>query len=346
MRVARKDLTVLFNRLYDRGDDRFTIEHPSSDIGPLVTVELDEYDNCTVRFETRRDEYVEARQTVRNEYGEEVYEDLPEPDHYLKAVLASGIISIENFDEVRQFVERYGDPDLMAGHPPVVAGFDTNLLSWRIDQILGLRDPDKGVGYLNGFVLATGVRDELDWDYKCHDTDPFVDAHGPAFEEYWNQPLGSARLGRLGLLTYRKIRDIQQADEIESETGDEAIVQAYDAYDDSHRSQVLLFSNDRNFVERARSHTLLAQHIEFPHDLPTSTTATWRQLEHLLYTFAIVFGVVEVPTTTVYGVWRGKDQLDWQEQRVKLDCRSTTMEPKLEGDLSIVESYQDIDQAG
>lgn len=51
-------------------------------------------------------------------------------------------------------------------------------MPWRIDRILGLNDPDEGIGYVDGFVLTTGVRDELDWDYKYHDTDPFEDAFG------------------------------------------------------------------------------------------------------------------------------------------------------------------------
>ena len=342
MRVARDHLTVLLNGLYDRGDDTFTVEHPAAELGSLLTIELDGYDDCTVRFDTDLAAYDDARQDIRASYPESVFEDLPTPDQYLKAMLASGIVKIANFEDVASFVDRYGDPDLMAGHPPVVAGFDTNLMAWRMDRILGLRDPETGVGYVNGFVLATGVRDELDWEHKCHDTTPFEDAFGPVFEEYWNQPLGAARIGRLGLLTYRTIRDIQQADEITSDRGDEAIIAAYDEYTDDHRSDVVLFSNDRNFVERATSHTLLAQHIEFPSELPVRARASWRELEHLLYTLAVVFGVIEVPTTTIYGVWRGKDQHDWQQQRLELDCRSTTLGPRLEADLSIVETYDDL----
>lgn len=257
--------------------------------------------------------------------------------------MSSGIVPIANHDEVANFIDRHGDPDLMAGHPPVVVGLDTNLVPWRIDEILGLRDPEASVGYVNGFVLATGIRDELDWDFKCHDTDPFVERFGDVYEEYWNQPLGSARIGRLGMQTYRKIRDIDQADEIESDTGDEAIVDAYDRYDDDRRSQILLLSNDRNFIERATGHTILGQHVDFPRDLPRTATASWREIEHLLYALAVVFGIVEVPTTTVYGVWRGKEGHDWREQRVKLDCRSPTLEPKLEADLSIVDSYEELE---
>lgn len=342
MRVQREHLSVLFNRLYDRGDRRFTISHPSEVVGDLARITLDTYDNCTVRFVKDRDAYAVARQDVERQYSEAVFEDLPKPDDYVEAVVASGMIPIANEDEVEQFLQRYGDPDLMAGHRPVVAGFDTNLMPWRIDRLLGLRDPQKGLGYVNGFVLATGVRDELDWEYKCHDTGPFVDAFGDAYEEYWNQSLGAARLGRLGLLTYRSIRDIQQAEEIVCDEGDDNILTAYERFDQQRRNEVILFSNDRNFVESARARRLLGQRIEFPDDLPRETTASWREIELLVYFFAIAFGIVEVPSVTLHGVWRGKDSLDWQHERIKLDCRSPKLRPKLEGDLSIVESYEEL----
>lgn len=342
MRVRSDHLTVLLNRLADRGDESFVIEHPSPDVGELLRVELDGYDSSTVRFVTRGDEYESSRRAVAREHGEDVSKELPSASEFLKTVVASGILDVANHDEIKTFLDRYGDPDLMAGHSPVFAGFDTNLMSWQIDRVLGLHDPDSGVGYVNGFVLATGVRDELDWDYKCHDTDPYVDAFGAAYEEFWNQPLGSARLGRLGLLTYRRIRDIEQAVEVQSDRGDEAIIDAYDEYDRENRSDILLFSNDRNFVEQARAHRMLGQRVDFPDQFPRKTTASWRELERLLYLMAIVFGAIEVPSATVYGVWRGKDELDWQHERVKIDARSPNLESNLQSDLSIVESYEEL----
>jgi hypothetical protein len=38
--------------------------------------------------------------------------------------------------------------------------------------------------------------------------------------------MGSKRIGRLGQIAYRNIRDIQQATEVQSERGDEAIIEA------------------------------------------------------------------------------------------------------------------------
>lgn len=342
MRIARENLTVLFNRFLDRNETEITVSHPGNEIGDLLTIEFGDYDDCTIHFEQTVEDYAEARNDVRRKHPEAVAKDLPTASEYVKAVLASGIIEIENQDEVQTLVERYGNPDLMAGHRPVFAGFDTNLLPWRIDRILGLRDPVEGVGYVNGFVLASGVRDELDWDYKCHNTDPFVDAFGDQYEEYWNQPLGDARHGRMGLVRYRNIRDIQQAHEIDCESGDEAIVDGYDNYEEQHRGEILLFSNDRTFVERARSHTILAQWIDLPNRLPAETTATWNEVEHLLHMLAISFGILELPSVTMYGVWRGKDELDWRRERLKIDARSASLESALEGDLSVVETYKEL----
>lgn len=339
MRIERRHLPALLNRLYDRGDDRFTVSHPADAVDDLFTIELADPEDCTVRFSKRRNAYASARDEVRRRHREDVARDLPEPDEYLKAVVASGIVPIRNEGEIQKTLTQYGDPDLMAGHPPVFAGVDTNLLPWRLDRILGLRDPKAGLGYVNGFVLATGVRDELTWDVKCDDTDPYVEAFGPAFEEYWNQPVGSARISRLGLAAYRDVRDIGQATEIECDRGDEAIVAAYDEWQDESRGRVLLFSNDRNFVERARGHTLLAQRVELPRDLPRTAPASWREVAVLLYLLATLFGVVSLPGVTVHGVWRGKGGADWQRERLKLDVRSTTLEPRLERDLAIAEEF-------
>jgi len=344
MRVKHDDLTVLLNRLYDCGDDHFTVEHPADEIGELLRIRLAGHDECQIEFTTSLDEYSSARQDVGRQHPDRVFEDLPERGGFCKAVLASGVLDPANQDDLETFLTRYGDPDLMAGHAPVFAGFDTNVMPWRIDRLLGLHDPNGGVGYVNGFVLATGVRDELDWDYKCHDTEPFVEAFGDRFEAYWNQPVGSARIGRLGMLSYRRIRDIEQAVEIESEEGDASIIDAYDAYDQEYRSDILLFSNDRNFVERARAHSMLGHRVEFPGEFPDEATASWRDIETLLYMLAVVFGIIEVPGVTVYGVWRGKDELDWQHERLELDARSPKLASNLEGDLSIVESYDELSE--
>lgn len=341
MRIARPQLTMLLNRLYDREERVLTVDHPSAELGTLLEIELDAHDASRIRFVTRRADYEEGSQTIRQRYDEAVYEDLPSFDVYLKTLLSGGILELANRADIESLLTRYGDPDLLAGHAPVLAGFDTNLLPWRIDRVLGLTDPGAGIGYVNGFVLTTGVRDELEWEYKCHDTGPFETAYDRRFDAYWNQSLGSARRGRLGLEAYRRIRDIEQAVEVQSEDGDAPIIAAYDEYNQEYRSDLLLFSNDRNFVERAKAHRILGQRVEFPRSLPRTTTASWREIEQLLYQLAVVFGIIELPGVTLYGVWSGKEGLDWRYERLRVDARSPVVEAGLETDMAIVEAYQD-----
>jgi hypothetical protein len=47
-------------------------------------------------------------------------------------------------------------------------------------------------------------------------------------------------------------------------------------------------------------------------------------------------------SVTAHGVWRGKDGLDWQHERIDLDARSPALKTALETDLSIAESYDDL----
>ncbi|MDZ7849419.1 MAG: hypothetical protein U5K70_00915 [Halodesulfurarchaeum sp.] len=70
--------------------------------------------------------------------------------------------------------------------------------------------------------------------------------------------------------------------------------------------------------------------------------ATWDEIELLLYMLSVAFGVLHLPNTTLYGVWKGKDNLDWQHERLQVDARSPELEGVLKRDLSIVESYEEV----
>lgn len=173
------------------------------------------------------DDYTDCLHDVDRQYGSPAGDDLPSPQSYLNAFFAGGLLSAENKADIEGFLERYGSPDLNAGHRPVFAAFDTNLLPWRIASVLGLRQS----GYwgsqpiVNGFALASGIRDELDWDHK-HDKDDVRQlerAFGEPFSRLFNQPAGSNREGRLGGgIHYRQLRDYQYADEIETDALDAA----------------------------------------------------------------------------------------------------------------------------
>lgn len=199
---------------------------------------------------------------------------------------------------------------------------------------------DKGRRPVNGFALTTGIYDELSWHYNHYETRALEDAFGPEFARLDDQPAGANREGFLGLYEYRRLRDHRYADTIESETGDEAIVEAYAAYDEDSRKRVILLSNDHGFVDLARDADVVAQHVGFPIDIPRKVTVTWDELRDTLYTLSVLFGVLTLPKVTLYGVWNGKSGEDWQRQHLDIDCRSEAIYEKLRRDRAIITEYE------
>lgn len=339
MQLTRAHLTVLLNALYDTGTTTISVAHPSETIGELFRIELGEPDASTVSIEKDAQAYAEAREEVNREHGTPVVDELPKPQSYVNAFLAGALLDPPNMTAIEEFLDRYGNPDLSAGHKPVVAGFDTNLLPWRMANVLALYPGQEAV--VNGFALATGVRDELEWDYKRSNTRPLEEAFGSEFKRLWNQPAGANREGRLGENYYRQLRDHRYADELVTDTGDDAIIGGYDDFQRDGRKDVLLFSNDRDFVERARSHRVLAQRVEFPDDLAEPIRGSWAAIQDTLYILTVLFGALKLPKVTVYGVWQGKSGQEWHDEALKVECRSPKVESIIERDTTILSAGED-----
>ncbi|WP_257301021.1 hypothetical protein [Haloarchaeobius sp. FL176] len=343
MEVSRRRLTVLLNALYDEGVDSIPVEHPASDIGELARIELETDGQVTVRFTQGSFTYQENREGIPAKYGEAAHDDLPDAETYTRAAVASSLVELDNRDEIDAFFDRHGYSDLEAGHGPVVLGLDTNVMPWRLPEILDVdsdtgESDEKGRAPTNGYALATGVKEELDWHYKQYNTHELTAAFGEEFGRLDNQPAGSNREGFMGLYEYRRLRTNRSVDIVESDTGDQAIVEAYEAFNKESRKTAVLLSNDRGFIDRATDAGVPAQHVDFPLDMPRKATGTWTDACELLYYLAVLFGVIKLPKVTVYGVWNGKDGRHWQHEQLDMDCRSPKIEPRLTRDLRILDA--------
>jgi hypothetical protein len=344
MHLEQTHITHLLNALYTEDVTSVSVKHPCDDIGELLRLEISDPAETIVRFTQGALTYQDTREEIHTTYGERVYDDLPDAETYVRALIAADLIDIENADDVASFFQRYGYPDLDAGHEPIALGIDTNLMAWRMPDVLRL-DPtvysdSAGRSPVNGFALATGVYDELSWHHKHYETRSLEDAFGPEFARLDNQPAGANREGFLGLYEYRQLRDHRYADTVESEKGDESIIDAYAEYDSNNRKHVILLSNDYGFVDRANDAGVLAQHVSFPVDTPRKVTVTWDELHNLLYILAVLFGVLKLPKVTIYGVWNGKSGDDWQRRRLDIECRSDRVKQKLRRDRAITTEYE------
>ncbi len=334
---------VLLNALYDQGVDSIPVKHPCEDIGELVQIELEDNGQAAVRFVQGTMTYQDNRESIPAKHGQPAYEDLPDAETYTRIAVASGHVQLANHDDAGEFIQRHGYADLEAGHDPVVLGLDANIIAWRLPEVLGIDSEtgatdDRDRRPTNGYALATGVKEELDWHYKQYNTHELAEAFGEEFARLDNQPAGANREGFLGLYEYRRLRTNRTVDVIECDTGDEPIVAAYQEFNQNSRKQAVLLSNDRGFVDRSYDADVPAQHIDYPIDIPRKSTGTWTQAAELLYYLAILFGVIRLPKVTIYGVWNGKDGRHWQHEQLDIDCRSPKVEPQLERDLTILDT--------
>jgi rRNA-processing protein FCF1 len=334
---------VLLNALFDQEVASIPVKHPCDEIGELVRINLEDNGQASVQFTQGTITYQDNRESIPAKYGEAAYDDLPDAQTYTRTMAASGHIELANFDTISEFINRHGYADLEAGHDPVVVGLDANIMPWRLPEVLGIdsetgdRD-DHGRRATNGYALATGVKEELDWHFKQYNTHELTAAFGKEFERLDNQPAGSNREGLLGLYEYRRLRTNRTVDIVECDTGDEAIVEAYERFNEQSRKKAILLSNDRGFVERSIDAGVPAQVVDYPVDLPRKVTGSWTEASELLYYLSVLFGVVKLPKVTLYGVWNGKDGRHWQHEQVDVDCRSPKIEPQLKRDMRILEA--------
>lgn len=335
---------LLLNALYETGKRRVTVKHPCGDVGELLRVQLKAPFDSPVRFTQSLPEYDEKRGVIQREYGQDAHDDLPDDNAYVRSIVASGVLDILNRDEVDEFVRRHGYRDLEAGHSPVVAGIDANIMPWDMGSVLGIdhvdgETDDAGRSPTNGYALATGVKEELDWHYNQYRTASLVKAFGDEFERVDNQPAGDNREGFLGLYEFRRLMADRNVDLVDCDTGDENIVAAYKEFAAESRKDVVLFSNDFGFTELASDAGVPAQHVDFPRTLPRKTTASWDEIADLIYYLTVRFGVLVLPGATLYGVWNGKDGRHWQYEELVVDPRSPTVEEALERDQQIVDVF-------
>lgn len=342
MILSRSELTILLNALYETDKRAVTVKHPAAEIGELLRFELEDAFASPVRFTTRLSAYTDAREEVKLVHGEPAYDDLPDDSAYVRALVAGGVLDINNRDDIDRFIHRHGYRDLESGHAPAVAGIDANVMPWRPGDVLGF-DATTGArkdgrAPTNGYALATGVKSELDWHYKQYNTASLVEAFGEAFERTDGQPAGANREGFLGLYEFRRLVATRNVDLVECEPGDEAIVDGYRRYNAESRKDVLLFSNDFGFIDRAGEAGLPAQHIDFARTLPRRTTTSWDSFADLLYYLAVTFAVIELPGVTLFGVWNGKNGSHWQNEQVVVSPRSPKVESRLERDKQILDA--------
>lgn len=347
MELTRQQLPPLLNGLYELDQRTIPVKHPAGELGELLRIHLEGARESTVELTTGAMTYESALKEIERAHGGTVSGELPDSPAYVRAIVASGLADVRNRSEIDEFLSRYGYQDLQEGHPPRYAGFDTNLLPWRMHDVLGidpeLYDDDAGRAPVNGYALPSGVDSELSISHRYGgDGMPatrLAEAFGEEYERLTSQPTEDNRETRLGLREFRRLRESRPHDIVSSDRGDAEIIQGCLEYYDDEPTGVLLFSNDHGFVDEARDRKVPAVHVEFDVDIPKRLTGTWDQIATLLYELSVLFGVLVLPKATLYGVWESKEPRHWKREALDVDCRSEPLAAILERDRPILEAH-------
>lgn len=349
MNLSRQNLTLLLNALYELGEKTITVKHPSSEIGELLRINLSDPAASTVSVTTDTDSYKQKLLTLKHHHGSKLHGEIPNESAYVKALARSGLVNIDNQDEVKQKLSRHGYRDLQAGHPPLYAGFDTNLFAWRMDDVLNL-DPeankdDVGRSPINGYILSTGVKEELSitkrYGKNNMSADSLADALGTEFKRLSDQPTEDNRETRLGVKEYQRLRESSSNDIVKTDTGDQAIVEGCAEYYEDEQTDVILFSNDEGFCELTENLNIISLEVKFPKNIRQQLTGTWDQIATLLYIFSVIFGIIILPKATLYGAWDEKASQHWRREEIDVEARSPKLHALLERDKPIVDTYRD-----
>lgn len=334
MRITRELLIILLNNFYLAGKRRLKVSFPP--LGQLYSINLGE--KATLKTQ-KEDRYYKTYSDKELKYEQEVVNEIPDHLDYRMLFQTSGILKPENYTELEEEVNRNSQRDLLKGQKPLFLGFDTNALRHRFPVLLQKILPQDA---RCGYVLHQGVFDELhpkmDKKLSKKMIEILKQRLGREYGKFFNQPPLEARKHKLGLVEYRKVKTLQYAEEISGKRGDLKIVKDYSEFGRKRNLDVFLFSEDNNFVEMARDNRLSAFHIIQKKELPETLKATWEELVELVYTTAIIYGWVKMGSATLYGVWLGKNQEDWNCEALKVMFEDEKLEEMVTKDVRITES--------
>ena len=326
MMVPKEDLMVLLNEFYLSGVRILTVRVP------LPEVEL-------YRIELRKEPvvYLKGVEEYREVYSyealkseQEVAGEMPDEREYILVLRSSGVLKPENYAQVCEELLRLSDRDLMRGDRPLYVGFDTSALVSRFPVVM----PEINCGV----CLNSGVIQELHAKFvesKIGEHEArLLEKRG--LREVFNQPHMRVRKFRLGAVEYRKLKRHRYAEEIEGKRGDLGIIEGYCEFQKSRGVDLVVISEDGNFVEVANDRRIKSLHLIPARGVPERVRTGWDEVVELLYVTAVVYGELRIRGAVLRGVWRGKTGEDWNSERLRLEFRDRRLEERMQGNLRIL----------
>ncbi len=331
MKIRRDELMVLLNNLYE--DD------PSFEIKTKLTIDKGDTPLAWIDL---KDSYAEVRIMNENEFNELTFkheEILPDYSNYVTSLVSAGVLKLEEWEKQYDKIANEFRKSIYERQRPLYVSFDTNCfinrISYHLEQYV-----KRGA-----FVVADGVRKELFKEvagkYSEYELRPLIQKDR-RFSHFLNQPKVKERIKKIGKAEYDRFKRSVTLEEIPSKTGDNEIAQALGDFARARNCDVWLITFDKTMYEISAGFGIKSILFEFPRVHERKIRTGWENVCDLIYTMAIIFGFINISGIHVFGIWKGKNPDDWNEEKVLITDGDKKIFKKIEKDLAILKALNEI----
>jgi hypothetical protein len=239
-------------------------------------------------------------------------------------VKGSGIFPPHEIDPIRNyFMELTKGRNLVRGDRPVWLFYDTCAIMNNLPYVFR-----KNIKVEMATTTSMGVQNEIeekmDMRFKSIDVlDRYAEVYPNGTEDFFLQPL---KVGRIARLCYPEIdlmrKDLGRNIIEDGEKGDTAILNAFQREARMMNVDGVVVSCDRIMIERAESHGMKGLYVAPTVRLPRDVRVKMSDVAMMIFRASVLYGKVRInEDLVVRGVWKGKENTDWKQEKVWVESK-------------------------
>ncbi|RLI70971.1 hypothetical protein DRP05_02745 [Archaeoglobales archaeon] len=306
--VSRDELQILLNM-----EDEVSVMFPFYHKFELLKAKSDE-DGYRIKVLVGRQEF-DVKSSRLGDYSNE----MPNYNDFLECLLSSGVMKYKNEAKFMKKIKHYRGMSKKVYFCP-----DTNVIYHRFIS-------NSSIFRQNEIVLVDAVKGEIEANlnfkfspHQIHELKNLVRYQSFLLDEWVNKRMKrSRRAAYIALRELKRVKDaaisIEGAGSSDKEENDRIIVKSIKRFEREKNALPVLLTADVSMTDLCEIEGVEYFLFEIPHAIKADYCKAEQMLE-LVYNLAVVFGVIKLNSTLIFGEFRGKSR--YEELKLKfLDDR-------------------------
>ena len=297
--ISPEEIQILLNLL----EEDINVMYPLYKRFTLFNAKA-EYEGYRVKILQGLREF-EEEQNCFSEFSDE----MPSYNDFISTLLASGVMKYENIEHFLQRMNTYSELSKRVFFCP-----DTNVVYHRLitNTFSDLRD------VLLLEIVRKEIESVLNFKYKENEINLIkkrAKYQNFLLDEFSNRRMKRSRLAILALNEYRVLRSYGlEIDAIgkggsDKEENDYIIVKTLREFEKERSALPVLLTADNQMADLCKAEGIEFFHFRIPHAVQADF-CTHRSMLSLIYSLALVFGVIRLNSVVIFGEFRGKNRVE------------------------------------